>query len=119
MPNPKSRPQIADAAAEMMRSCTVATTHTMTASACHALAWWSSLLRGAQAQAIFPLEPSGGRTVTHPAAAEAREGEPDATAPGPSPEASASEEAQSGNQTTYSTYRSAGGHAVAQVIVAT
>ena len=76
--------QLADATAQMMRSCALAATRTWADTALRGLSLWSELM-------IAP----GARTRP-PGASPAREAE----------------------QASYSSYRSGGGHAVAQVIVA-
>ena len=73
--------QLAEAMAQMMRSCVLAATRTWTAPALQGLSMWSEM-----------LAPGAHRPVGSGAAGAARD--------------------------SYSSYRSGGGHAVAQVIVA-
>jgi len=86
----KSQTQLADATAEMMRACAFATARAASTSMLQGMSFWSRLLNSSVAS-------SG------PVPAQAQEpptsGEPQA-------------------DTAFASYRSSGGHAVAQVIVA-
>lgn len=86
----KSQSQLAEATAEMMRACAFATARAASTSMFQGMSFWSRMLNS-------PAASSG----------------PDAQAQEPSPPASVEPSAD----TAFASYRSSGGHAVAQVIV--
>ena len=88
----KSQSQLADATAEMMRACAFATARAASTSMLQGMSFWSRMLNSPAAS-------------SEPAPAQAQETPPPAPA---EPQA----------DTAFASYRSAGGHAVAQVIVA-
>lgn len=87
----KSQSQLAEATAEMMRACAFATARAASTSMFQGMSFWSRMLNS-------PAASSG------PADAQAQE---------PSPPTSVEPSAD----TAFASYRSSGGHAVAQVIV--
>ena len=88
----KSQSQLADATAEMMRACAFATARAASTSMLQGMSFWSRMLNSPAAS-------------SEPAPAQAEETTPQAPA---EPQA----------DTAFASYRSSGGHAVAQVIVA-
>jgi hypothetical protein len=92
----KAQSELAEAGATLMRTCAVATAQTMSASALRGLSLWTQVLRSASAG---PQQTAAASPALTPAAVAHC-----ADAPAP---------ADAG----YASYRSAGGHAVAQVII--
>jgi hypothetical protein len=86
----KSQSQLANAAAEMMRACVFATARAASTSVLQGMSFWSRMLNSPAASS----EPAPAQVQEPPTSAE--------------PQA----------DTAFASYRSAGGHAVAQVIVA-
>lgn len=86
----KSQSQLADATAEMMRACAFATARAASTSMLQGMSFWSRMLNSSAAGS----EPSPAQVQVLPASAETPA------------------------DTAFASYRSSGGHAVAQVIVA-
>jgi len=101
----KSQPRLATATAEMMWACALAAARVAGASAVHGVALWSQMLRLAPALPLWPMLP-GSRMLLCPEDVSGKVTGPDPT-PGP---AEPSEPA-------FASYRSAGGHAAAQVVI--
>ncbi len=115
----RNQTQFADATAAMMHACAIAATNAMAQSARQGLSFWSDVMRlGAPARPVSPgislaaLSPAywtafvGSWTPAWSIQATARP----ARAPTPA--------AQPATDSGYASYRSAGGHASAQVVIA-
>lgn len=99
----KSQSQLAEATADMMRACAVATARAATSSMFQSLSFWSRMLGPVPA---FPASP-------WPAAWSYT-----GMLPTPQQNASPDQSPEPASQSAFASYRSAGGHAAAQVIVA-
>ena len=86
----KSQSQLADATAEMMRACVFATARAASTSVLQGMSFWSRMLNSPAASS----EPAPAQVQVPPTTAETP------------------------IDTAFASYRSSGGHAVAQVIVA-
>ena len=98
----ETQSQLVGVTAAMMRSCFTATANTWSALACHGLSFWASMLGGGSRSASRPLDWTAWSRIAVPACNDRI----DATAePGAVPP----------RATAFSSYRSDGGHAVAQI----
>ncbi len=98
----ETQSQLVDVTAAMMRSCFTATANTWAALACHGLSFWASMLGAGSRSASRPLDWTAWSRIAVPACNDRI----DATAePGAAPP----------RATGFSSYRSDGGHAVAQI----
>lgn len=90
----KSQSQLADATAEMMRACAFATARAASTSLLQSMSFWSRMLNASAASS----EPAPAQVQLPPTSAETS--------------------TDTATDTAFASYRSSGGHAVAQVIVA-
>lgn len=93
----KSQSQLADVTFEMMRACTIAAARALSASMVHGVSFWA-------------------RLASTQAALRATEANPPPVVES-DPSAGQAPRIDTGADTAFSSYRSSGGHAVAQVIV--
>jgi hypothetical protein len=107
----KSQTQLADATAEMLRACVLLTARTASLSASRSLSLWTQML-AASARSPWSMQSrlawaplQGWAAWSRACLPQAEEATPACTAEPPSPDPA------------FASYRSAGGHAVAQVIV--
>jgi hypothetical protein len=103
----KSQSQLAEATAEMMRACAFATARAASTSMLQGMSFWSRMLHSSAARPTpaFPATWAAWNRACIPQAdAQVDETPPQASAEPPA-------------DTAFASYRSSGGHAVAQVIV--
>lgn len=106
----KSHSQLADATAEMVRACTLATVRSASMAASLGITLWAQMLMPGSpwsAQSRLPWEALQSWAAWSPDRF---------ASPKPQPEISAAAATQSADP-TYASYRSSGGHAAAQVVV--
>jgi len=100
----KSQSQLAETTTEMMRACAFATARAASTFMFQGMSFWSRMIHSAAASSAPAFPATWSRACIPQADAQVEETPPQASAEPPA-------------DTAFASYRSSGGHAVAQVIV--